>query len=345
MTNDTHANTPPSSATPGLAGQGAASVTAAEREREPWAYQTLEKVFSEWLRERRSERRWTLFRRSLWLVLFLTVVVWVIVASHTGGTVPIHTPHTALVELQGEIASDTTANAQDVMDALREAFENPQAKAIILHINSPGGSPVQAGLMNDEITRLKHLYKKPIYAVVEESCASGAYYVAVATDQIVVNKASIVGSIGVLVDGFGFTGLMQKLGVERRLLTAGNNKGFLDPFSPQSPEHQLYAKAMLEEIHAQFIAAVRKGRGQRLKETPELFSGLFWTGQQALELGLADRLGSVDSVAREWVRAPTVVDYTHHQSVTERLVKRFGEAMGAGAFRALQTQGAVPVLR
>jgi protease-4 len=205
---------------------------------------------------------------------------------------------------------------------------------LILLINSPGGSPVQAGIINDEIVRLKALHRKPIYAVVEESCASAAYYIAAAADKVYVDKASIVGSIGVLMDGFGFTGLMDKLGVERRLMTAGVNKGFLDPFSPQTEAQRKHAQAMLDQIHAQFIEVVRKGRGERLKETPEMFSGLFWSGQQAISLGLADQVGSLEFVAREVVKTEDIIDYTRRENVAERLVKRFGAALGEGAMKA-----------
>jgi protease-4 len=222
---------------------------------------------------------------------------------------------------------------------MRTALEDSGSQALILLINSPGGSPVQAGLINDEITRLRALHNKPIYAVVEESCASAAYYIAAATDQIYVDKASLVGSIGVLMDGFGFTGLMDKLGVERRLMTAGENKGFLDPFSPQTQPQRQHAQAMLNQIHTQFIDVVKKGRGDRLKETPELFSGLFWSGQQAVDLGLADSLGSIDGVAREVVKAPDVIDYTQRENVAERLVKRFGVAVGEGSVRAMRNMG------
>jgi protease-4 len=225
---------------------------------------------------------------------------------------------------------------------MRSAFEDEGAQAVVLLINSPGGSPVQAGIINDEIHRLKAKYKKPVYAVVEESCASAAYYIAAAADQIFVDKASIVGSIGVLMDGFGFTGLMEKLGVERRLMTAGENKGFLDPFSPQTDKQRAYAQAMLDQIHQQFIDVVKKGRGKRLKETPEMFSGLFWSGQQAVDLGLADQLGNLDYVAREVVKAEELVDYTRRENVAERLAKRFGASIGEGAVRALKS---IPSIR
>jgi protease-4 len=242
-----------------------------------------------------------------------------------------------MVSIVGEIGSETEASAENVMSSMRLALEDSGSQALVLLINSPGGSPVQAGLINDEIVRLRALHNKPIYAVVEESCASAAYYIAAAADQIFVDKASIVGSIGVLMDGFGFTELMNKLGVERRLMTAGANKGFLDPFSPQTEPQRKHAQAMLDQIHKQFIEVVKKGRGDRLKETPEMFSGLFWSGQQAVDLGLADSLGSLDGVARDVVKAPDVIDYTQRENVAERLVKRFGAAVGEGSVRALRS--------
>ena len=242
-----------------------------------------------------------------------------------------------MVKIEGEIASGAEASAELVVAAMRSAFEDKGAQAVVLLINSPGGSPVQAGIINDEIRRLKALHQKPVYAVVEETCASAAYYIAVGADKIFVDKASVVGSIGVLMDGFGFTGLMEKLGVERRLMTAGENKGFLDPFSPQTEKQRLFAQTMLDQIHQQFIAVVKTGRGNRLKETPETFSGLFWTGQQAVDMGLADQLGNVDFVAREVVKAEELIDYTRKDNVAERLVKRFGAAIGDGAVRAART--------
>jgi protease IV len=295
----------------------------------------MEQFARDYLRERRSERRWRIFFRLAWLVLF-AVVAWGLFNARAHTHVP-SGPHTALVELRGEIAADADASAEQLVSALRSAFEDEGAKAIVLRINSPGGSPVQSGLINDEIKRLKALHNKKVYAVVEEMCASGAYYVAVAADEIYVDKASLVGSIGVLMDGFGFTGAMEKLGVERRLLTAGANKGMLDPFSPQNAKQTAFAKAMIDQIHQQFIAVVKEGRGERLKETPETFSGLFWNGEEAIKLGLVDKIGSLDFVAREVVQAPEVIDYTPKDNVAERLAKRFGAAVGAGAVRALQS--------
>ena len=288
------------------------------------------------LRERRSERRWRLVLRLGWFGLVLAIAWALFSQSGAHPTAPTG-PHTALVEVRGEIAVDTEASADLLVGAIREAFEDQGAKAVVLRINSPGGSPVQAGIINDEIRRLKALHKKKVYAVVEEVCASGAYYIAVAADEIYVDKASIVGSIGVLMDGFGFTGLMDKLGVERRLMTAGANKGMLDPFSPQNPQQTAMAQAMLDQIHQQFIDVVKAGRGKRLKETPDTFSGLFWNGEEAIQLGLADHLGNLDQVAREVVKAEEVIDYTPQENVAERLAKRFGAAVGAGAVRSLRS--------
>jgi len=303
-----------------------------------WERATLEKLAFASLAEQRTARRWRNFVRLSWLA-FLIFVVWVAVLR--GAPMPeVSTPHTALVEIKGEIASGGEASAEVVINAARAAFEDSGAQAVVLLINSPGGSPVQAGIINDELRRLKAKHNKPMYAVVEETCASAAYYVAVSADRIFVDKASIVGSIGVLMDGFGFTGLMDKLGVERRLMTAGENKGFLDPFSPQSERQREFTQQMLDRIHQQFIDAVKAGRGDRLKETPETFSGLFWIGQQAIELGLADQLGSLDFVAREIVKSEDIIDYTRRENLAERLAKRFGASIGDGAVRAARSMSA-----
>jgi protease-4 len=299
-----------------------------------WERQVLSDLVQANLKEQQASRRWKNGLRLAWL-LFWIVVMWQIL-SHNQTTSNITTPHTALVNIKGEIADGTEASAENIVASMRAALEDTGSQGLILLINSPGGSPVQAGIINDEIVRLKALHRKPIYAVVEESCASAAYYIAAATDKVYVNKASIVGSIGVLMDGFGFTGLMDKLGVERRLMTAGENKGFLDPFSPQTEAQRKHAQSMLNHIHSQFIEVVKKGRGDRLKETPDMFSGLFWTGQQAVELGLADELASLDQVARDVIKAEEIVDYSRHDNVAERLVKRFGAAMGEGAWRAMR---------
>ena len=300
-----------------------------------WERRTLEKLAMAAIAEQRQARRWRNGIRLAWLV-FLVALVWIGMERKGAGT-DVSAPHTAIVKIEGEIASGAEASAELVVAAMRSAFEDKSAQAVVLLINSPGGSPVQAGIINDEIRRLKTLHQKPVYAVVEETCASAAYYIAVAADKIFVDKASVVGSIGVLMDGFGFTGLMDKLGVERRLMTAGENKGFMDPFSPQTDRQRVFAQAMLDQIHQQFIAVVKEGRGKRLKETSETFSGLFWTGQQAIDMGLADQLGNVDFVAREVVKAEELVDYTRKDNVAERLVKRFGASIGEGSVRAVRS--------
>ena len=294
----------------------------------------LEAFARSFLREQRSERRWRLVLRLGWLLLAAAVAYALFTQTHAV-TAP-SGPHTALVEVRGEISQEAEASAESINSALRDAFKDKGAQAVVLRINSPGGSPVQAGLINDEILRLKGLHKKPVYAVCEEMCASAAYYVAAAADEIYVDKASIVGSIGVLMDGFGFTGAMDKLGVERRLITAGANKGLMDPFSPMNEEHRAYAQSMLDQIHKQFIAVVKAGRGARLKENDQLFSGLFWNGEASIDQGLADKLGSLDFVAREVVKAEEIIDYTPRDNVAERLAKRFGAAVGAGAVKALR---------
>ncbi len=304
-----------------------------------WERQTLEKLAFATLTEQQTARRWRVFVRLAWLCFFI-VLAWVMFYKGVPNADK-SLPHTAVVEIKGEIASGGEVSAELVVSSMRSAFEDDGAQAVVLLINSPGGSPVQAGIINDEIIRLKEKHKKPIYAVVEETCASAAYYIAAGTDKIYVDKASIVGSIGVLMDGFGFTGLMDKLGVERRLMTAGENKGFMDPYSPQTEKQREFAQAMLNQIHKQFIDVVKAGRGDRLKESPELFSGLFWTGQQAIEMGLADQLGNLDYVAREVVKAEDLIDYTRRDNVAERLAKRFGAAIGEGAVRALKTLPAI----
>ena len=299
-----------------------------------WERETLEKLAFATLREQRAARRWKVFLRLAWLG-FLVALVWLVYVDVAPTNTSVSSPHTALVEVRGEISSDSEASAQAIIGSLRSAFEDPGAQAVVLLINSPGGSPVQAGIINDEIHRLKGLHQQPVYAVVEETCASAAYYIAVAADNIYVDKASMVGSIGVLMDGFGFTGLMDKVGVERRLLTAGENKGFLDPFSPINPQQDAHAREMLGDIHQQFIEVVRKGRGERLQATPETFSGLVWSGQRAVSLGLADDLGSLEQVARDVVKAEEIVDYTQRENVAQRLARRFGAGVGESVMRTL----------
>ncbi len=307
-----------------------------------WERDTLERLMFATLKEQRQARIWRSTLRLAWLVFFVAMA-WLIFKGDGSFSGSSHAdkahPHTAVVEIRGEIGAGQEASAEFLLTSLRAAFEDEGSQGVVLLINSPGGSPVHAGMINDEIRRLREKHKKPVYAVVEDSCASAAYYIAAATDRIFVDKASIVGSIGVLMDGFGFVGLMDKLGVERRLMTAGENKGFLDPFSPQTPQQKAFAQSMLNQVHRQFIEVVKAGRGDRLEDTPELFSGLFWTGQQAIDLGLADQLGSIDFVARDVIKAEDLVDYTRRDNVAERLAKKFGAAMGEGAVRAIQAGG------
>ena len=336
---------PPAAATPEAPASPAAKAAAEPKAEQPldeaWARNTLQELALSFYKEQRATRRWKIFFRSLWAVLF----VWMLwIASHPPGMgkTEVTRPHTALIEIHGEISDEAPSNARWLMNSLQEAFEDKDAKAVVMHINSPGGSPVQAGLINDEIQRLKAKHDKPIYAVCSEMCASAAYYIAVGADRIYVNKASVVGSIGVLMDGFGFTGLMDKLGVERRMLTAGENKGLLDPFTPLDKNQRALAQQMLDNIHRQFIDVVKAGRGDRIKGGSEVFSGLFWTGDKAIELGLADGLGSLDSVARDVVEAEEIIDYTRSENVAERLVKRFGMSVGEGMFKALQQKNLLP---
>ena len=300
-----------------------------------WERETLEKLVFATIKERRAARRWSIFFRLAFL-LVLVAGLWTYLGLSFGSDDENLGRHTALIEINGEIEAEGSGSADNVIPSLNKAFSDVGSAAVVMRIDSPGGSPVQAGIIVDEIRRLKKGYPdKPLYVVVDEICASGGYYIAAAADKIYVNKASIVGSVGVLMDSFGFTGTMEKLGVERRLLTAGANKGFLDPFSPQSEKHRAHAQEMLNEIHQQFISVVRTGRGSRLKETPETFSGLYWTGAKAVEMGLADGFGTVDTVARDIVKAEDIVDYTAHEGLPERVLKKFGAAVGDGAVKAM----------
>lgn len=300
-----------------------------------WERETLEKLVFATIKERRAARRWSIFFRLAFL-LVLIVGLWTYLGLSFGSDDENLGRHTALIEINGEIEAEGSGSADNVIPSLNKAFADAGSAAVVMRIDSPGGSPVQAGIIVDEILRLKKGYPdKPLYVVVDEICASGGYYIAAAADKIYVNKASIVGSVGVLMDSFGFTGTMEKLGVERRLMTAGANKGFLDPFSPQSEKHREHAQEMLNEIHQQFISVVRAGRGARLKETPETFSGLYWTGAKAVDMGLADGFGTVDTVARDIVKAEDIVDYTAHEGLPERVLKKFGASVGAGAVKTM----------
>ncbi len=303
-----------------------------------WQRDLIQKLATSSLAEQRRARRWGIFFKFLTFAYLVGILI-----LYTPGIdldAVEHKRHTALVELKGVIAADKEANADNIATGLRDAFSNKNTAGVILRINSPGGSPVQAGYIYDEIRRLRKKYPDiPLYAVVSDICASGGYYVAAAADKIYADKASIVGSIGVRMDGFGFVGAMEKLGIERRLITAGEHKGFLDPFQPAKEADIAQVKTLLADIHSQFINAVRTGRGDRLKETPDLFSGYVWTGEQAIDLGLVDELGSAGYVAREVIGAETIVDYTPQEDLFQKFSKKFGTALGQGVGQVLVDEG------
>jgi len=312
-------------------GMGDKKVSAAQGNKAAgWERDVMEKLVFSAYKEQRRTRRWGIFFKSLMFAYLIAIFV-IYMPSDLSETPNKSSKHTALVEIRGAIAADTEANADSIISALRDAFNNKHSAAIIMRINSPGGSPVQAGYINDEIKRLRAIYpNKPLYAVVTDMCASGGYYIAAAADEIYADKASLVGSIGVIMNGFGFVGAMEKLGIERRMMTAGENKGFMDPFSPLKAEDEQHISALLGSIHQQFIDVVKEGRGARLKDDPAIFSGLVWTGEQAIEVGLVDALGSSSYVAREIVGAEKIVDYTYDKPVLERFVERFGASMASG---------------
>lgn len=309
---------------------------------EDWERELISNLAMGALKEQRRARRWGIFFK-LFMVVYLIVFLVALIPSKDGG-LGMAKPHTALIEVRGVIADDSEASADNIVTSLRDAFEAKHVSGIIMRINSPGGSPVQAGYVYDEIKRLREKYpEKALYAVITDMCASGGYYIASAADEIYADKASMVGSIGVIMNGFGFVDTMEKLGVERRMLTAGESKGFLDPFSPLKEKDVNHVKSMLSNIHQQFIDVVKAGRGDRLKDNEELFSGLIWTGEQSMELGLVDGLGSASYVAREIIGQEKVVDYTVQPDPFEQFANRLGvvmaetfariSGMGAGAIR------------
>ncbi len=298
------------------------------QEDDNWQQKTIETLALSGLKEQRTARRWGVFFKLLVFAYLFTVMAYALgwLGADTNAATG---DHSALINISGVIEPGGEVSAGAVINSLADAFDNEGTKGIILRINSPGGSPVQAGMINKEILRQKKLHPKiPVYAVVEDICASGGYYIAAAADKIYVDKASIIGSIGVLMDGYGFIGTMEKMGIERRLITAGENKAMLDPFSPVNPLHEAYAQAMLNEIHEQFKTVVREGRGDRLKETAETFSGLFWSGEESINIGLADALGTVDSVAREVIKQEEVFNYSYQEPFVERFAKRLGASIG-----------------
>lgn len=333
-TNDTTTPATPSSQPESVSGKGIA-----------WEREMIEKMLTASLKEQRAKRRWGIFFKFIGIAIVLVIFGMArTIDLSSGEGVPMES-HAALIKINGVIQSEGKASAENVIKALQKAFSEKSTVGVILRINSPGGSPVQAGRIYDEIQRLKLKYPdKPVHVVVEEMCASGGYYIAAAANNIYVDKASLVGSIGVLVNGFGFTGLMDKVGIERRLMTSGKNKAFMDPFSPQNPQQKQYVQELIDEIHQQFITVVKTGRGDRLKENSDTFSGLVWTGTKAIEMGLADELGDVDSVARDVLKTQTIVDYTEEEKLSDRVLKKLGASMGEGAAR-YSSQELLPALK
>jgi len=325
---------PPTPPTPEQVSASVAAVAVADRQQS-----VLEQLAFGTLAEQRSTRRWRVATSLLWLAFFVWIFMTIVGLTSSRRDAATTEKHTALIELKGVISADSKASADKIILALQAAFKDKNTQGVVLRIDSPGGSPVQSGYINDEIRRLRTMHKEiPLHVVVQDICASGGYYVAVAADKIFVNKASIIGSVGVLMDGFGFTGAMDKLGVERRSVAAGSNKGFLDPFSPVNPQQQKYAQEMVGEIHEQFIKVVRDGRGQRLKETPDMFSGLVWSGEKSIALGLADGIGGLDYVAREVIKAEQVVDFTSEDSLSEQFARRLGASASESFWQSLSTR-------
>jgi protease IV len=308
-----------------------------------WERELVERFAYETLAEQRRGRRWKIFFRFFFSA-YVAILLLLPLLLGTLSKASLASRYTALVELDGEISTDSLANADFIIDGLRRAFKDKASVGVIIRANSPGGSPVQSGYIYDEIKRLRAKYPdKPVYGVVTDMCASGCYYALAATDKIYADRASIVGSIGVLMNGFGFVDTMKKLGVERRLITAGENKAILDPFSPLRPADLSHTRKLLGTVHEQFIQRVRDGRGDRLKETKEIYSGLFWSGEQAQKLGLIDDFGSASFVAREVVGAEDIVDFTVREDVFDRFARRFGAA--AAQALGMKLLGAIPSLR
>ena len=300
----------------------------AEQQGKNWEKQTIEKIAMESLVQHKSSRRWSIFFKLVSLI-YLGWVLFFVLSSSSNSSIATG-DFTALITLNGEIGVDSEVSAINIKTSLKEVYENPGTKALILAINSPGGSPVQSGIINDEINRYKALHPKiPVYAVIEDICASGGYYIAVAADKIFVDKASIVGSIGVLMNGFGFDKAIKSLGIERRLITAGENKAILDPFLPVQPKQREFMQELLKEVHNQFIEVVKKGRRNKLANNPEIFSGLFWSGESAINLGLADGYGDIDLVAREIIGYEKIIDFTTQSNFADRFAKKLGASIGS----------------
>jgi len=304
-----------------------------------WQQDVINRLAFASLNEQRRSRRWNIFFKSLMFSYLFLILMMIYLPDQGDGMALKHGRHTALVEINGIIADDSEASADTIITGLRAAFKNKDTAGVILRINSPGGSPVQAGYVNDEIKRLRDKYPNTkLYAVVTDICASGGYYIAAAADEIFADKASVIGSIGVIMDGFGFVEGLNKLGIERRLYTAGESKGFLDPFSPEKRKDVSHVKQLLGTIHRQFIDTVKEGRGTRLKDDKRLFTGLVWTGEESVELGLIDGLGSSSYVAREVIEAENIVNYTPTESVLERFAARIGTSFASAVMQVIGTQ-------
>ena len=293
-----------------------------------WEREVLEKLALAAITEQSKARRWNVFFKCLlsaYLLILLGIALYPQVKTDLGG----ESDYSAIIDIAGPIAQDQPTNAEDIIASLREAVKDSHTKGIILRANSPGGSPVQSAYIFAELRKIKQERPNlPIIGVVSDICASGCYYIVAASDKIYVNPASLVGSIGVLMDGFGFVDTLQKLGIERRLLTAGAHKAMLDPFSPRKEDELTYMKNLLNQVHNQFIQAVKTGRGARLKETADTFSGLVWTGEEAIKLGIADAVGTEDSVAQDIIGAKKLVNFTHQDKLLDKLAGKLGASFG-----------------
>ncbi|MGR8999516.1 MAG: S49 family peptidase [Gammaproteobacteria bacterium] len=302
-----------------------------------WERAVIEKLALASITEQTRARRWSVFFKSLmflYLIALFGVAMYPSIKHNIGND---SKGHTAVIDVVGAIAEDKDANAASIIESLRDAVKDKNTKGIILHSNSPGGSPVQSSYVYEEIRKIKKEHPDlPIYAVVSDICASGCYYIASASDKIFVNQSSLIGSIGVLMDGFGFVDTMQKLGIERRLLTAGAHKAMLDPFSPPKEDETKYMQGLLDQVHQQFIGAVKAGRGDRLKETPEMFSGLVWTGEAGVKLGVADDFGNDDYVAKNIIGAEKLVDFTQQGRLIDKIASKLGASFGQAIGSAIQ---------
>ena len=302
-----------------------------------WEREVIEKLAMASITEQTRARRWSVFFKSLMFAYLIALFAVAMYPSIKQGLETETKDHTAVIDVVGVIAEDKDTNAANIIESLRDAVKDKNTKGIILHSNSPGGSPVQSAYVYEEIRKIKKEHPDlPVYAVVSDICASGCYYIASASDKIFVNQSSLIGSIGVLMDGFGFVDIMQKLGVERRLLTAGAHKAMLDPFSPPKADETKYMQGLLDQVHQQFIGAVKAGRGERLKETPEMFSGLVWTGEAGVKLGVADGFGNDDYVARDIIGAEKMVDFTQQGRLLDKIAGKLGASFGQAIGSAIQ---------